>query len=281
MSAADERHCLLVAEAHPAEDVANVLGELLPTLHAALAVHLPPVGQVALGPWQAPWGDRKVGRGVHAAASELNPRTASVLDCDIGREDPEVGVGEPGMLCLHRLQEGPGLVEPRILGVASLQGVPHCGAVGAARAIMSGVSARGVPSETDEQRSVAAVVPFGRVHDSNEILAHHVEVRRRVEAPHHGREVQASAACDAADALHECIQPRVRPIPGGVERPQDLPQFLGADGTVTMPVVLSEQCHELLHSDPGFPFAGRGHARARRARPKGAFCFTAGTLAWG
>ena len=75
-----------------------------------------------------------------------------------GGQSPEVGVGDPGEGLLDGLEEVAGGDQAGVGAVVTLGGETHGGAVGAAGAGLLVVGARGVPSETEEDGAVRAIV---------------------------------------------------------------------------------------------------------------------------
>mmetsp|Transcript_64281 Transcript_64281/g.179798 ORF Transcript_64281/g.179798 Transcript_64281/m.179798 type:complete len:218 (-) Transcript_64281:8-661(-) len=176
MSPADQGHGLLVAEAHAAEDAADVLRGLLPTLDAPLLVDLHALVRARLRARQPPRGDGLGLGGVAAAAAELDDGAGRVLDGAVSGEDPEVRGSDRRVLVLHRLQELPRDLEPGVLRVAGLQRVPHRRAVRPPRPVGLAVRARGVPREADQQGGEAAVVVLRRVHHLQDVRPNRVVV---------------------------------------------------------------------------------------------------------
>ena len=74
------------------------------------------------------------------------------------RQRPQVGIRNPRVFGLHRLQKVTADGEPGVGAPIGFWGEPHGGAVGSSRAGGLIVGTRGVPCETDQDRSVTAVV---------------------------------------------------------------------------------------------------------------------------
>mmetsp|Transcript_1318 Transcript_1318/g.3576 ORF Transcript_1318/g.3576 Transcript_1318/m.3576 type:complete len:273 (-) Transcript_1318:366-1184(-) len=143
---AAEADDLLVVEAHPAENVAEVLRCL--------------VGAARVGAWQAavlvrgplPCGAVLAAGLVHTAGREGHFLPAHLLDCNAGRVDPEVCVGDLRELLLHGLEQVLRDLQAGVRAPRDLRLEAHGGTAGTARLRALAVGARGVPREADEER---------------------------------------------------------------------------------------------------------------------------------
>mmetsp|Transcript_51066 Transcript_51066/g.143753 ORF Transcript_51066/g.143753 Transcript_51066/m.143753 type:complete len:488 (-) Transcript_51066:161-1624(-) len=125
-----ERDRLAVAEAHPAENLADVRGRLLPPVDPPLLVdiHAPRHAHLRVGEPARRYG--LLLGGVGAAPAEVDLRAACVLDRAVRGEHPQVGERYAGELLLDRLEELPRRLEPRVAWVICFERVAHRGTVG-------------------------------------------------------------------------------------------------------------------------------------------------------
>mmetsp|Transcript_11366 Transcript_11366/g.40320 ORF Transcript_11366/g.40320 Transcript_11366/m.40320 type:complete len:603 (+) Transcript_11366:71-1879(+) len=165
MASGDQDNSLLVTEAHAAEHIPDVLSQILPTLQSPLVVQLEAIGKALLGAGQTTRGNGLLRDAINPASAERYLGTPGVLNGDASCHDPEVGVRKPWELGLDRLQVFLRFVQTRILGIPCFLCMPHGRPVGATSAVRLAVCAGRVPCQTDEQRSIAAVIPLGCVHD--------------------------------------------------------------------------------------------------------------------
>mmetsp|Transcript_6644 Transcript_6644/g.21208 ORF Transcript_6644/g.21208 Transcript_6644/m.21208 type:complete len:309 (-) Transcript_6644:563-1489(-) len=132
VAAAEQRHDLSVAEAHPVKDfIADVAAQLLPARRPARRVGRV-VRDVLLGARQpavpsprhrvAPAASEQLvlALPVDPAGPKGNRRPSRVLDAHIRSQDPQVAVGDAWKLPLDGLEEGASRVQPRILAVGRL-----------------------------------------------------------------------------------------------------------------------------------------------------------------
>mmetsp|Transcript_1946 Transcript_1946/g.3340 ORF Transcript_1946/g.3340 Transcript_1946/m.3340 type:complete len:297 (+) Transcript_1946:388-1278(+) len=133
----DQAHRLPVGEAHPTEDVADVLDG------RRLGAHVR-VGQTALGGAGGALG------GVRAARAEGHAGPAHSLHRRAPRQHPQVRMRELGVAALQGREEVARDGQAGVGPVARLGREPHGGACAPARAVCLGVCPCSMPCETDK-----------------------------------------------------------------------------------------------------------------------------------
>mmetsp|Transcript_101327 Transcript_101327/g.254065 ORF Transcript_101327/g.254065 Transcript_101327/m.254065 type:complete len:230 (+) Transcript_101327:1370-2059(+) len=179
MSSADESHDLAVVEAHAIEDLTDMLCCLLPALDTSLIVD---IHDSCIYPCfrtrKTAWSNSLFWLSILASPAERDLRTSRMLDGAIGCQNPEVGIAQVRELALDGLHELTGSVKACVFRVPGFQLVPHGGAIGTTSAVSCTIRSRRVPSQPDQDRCVAAIIPVGIVHELEELLPDRSEIVR-------------------------------------------------------------------------------------------------------
>mmetsp|Transcript_1647 Transcript_1647/g.2608 ORF Transcript_1647/g.2608 Transcript_1647/m.2608 type:complete len:304 (-) Transcript_1647:16-927(-) len=175
VATAKQGHDLLVVESHAIEDlVPDVGAQTLPALDSALGIQttadviiIEVRTAVLLRGGQSPvthTGPITLVGVIHSPRGEFQRGSAGVLQADVRRQYPQIGIRNLGKLSLHRLEEGARDVQSGIFGIGSLVLESHSRSVAAAGAARRIVRAAAVPSEAEEDGCQAAIVPGWIVH---------------------------------------------------------------------------------------------------------------------
>mmetsp|Transcript_3999 Transcript_3999/g.5985 ORF Transcript_3999/g.5985 Transcript_3999/m.5985 type:complete len:236 (-) Transcript_3999:266-973(-) len=176
-------HNFLVVESHAIEDlVPDVGAETLPALDSALSIQtgadviiIKVRTAVLLRGGQPPvthaFPITLVGM-IHPPRREFQYGSAGVLQSDVRRQYPQIGIRNLGKLSLHRLQERARDVQSGILRIGRLVLESHSGAVASPGPARRVVRAAAVPREAEEDGCQAAIVPRWIVHHGLQFGCH-------------------------------------------------------------------------------------------------------------